>query len=74
MTPEERSALIRKYIPKREDLSPEVRANTEEALRYTEEKIARGEVLESWSKDNFPIGLDKNLEPYPLTDPDETQR
>lgn len=30
-----------------------------------QQKIERGEVLESWSKDNFPIGLDKNFEPFP---------
>ncbi|MGW1679824.1 hypothetical protein [Saccharopolyspora sp. NPDC002376] len=30
-----------------------------------QEKIDKGEVLKSWSKDNFPIGLDKNLNPFP---------
>lgn len=38
-----------------------------------QQKIERGEVLESWSKDNFPIGLDKNFEPFPLTGPDQEQ-
>ncbi|GAB3286762.1 hypothetical protein [Parasphingorhabdus pacifica] len=73
MTPEERKALIRQYVPKREDLSPEDRARTEDSRRYTDEKIARGEVLQSWSKDNTPIGLNSNFEPFPLTGPEQEQ-
>ncbi|MEV5541079.1 hypothetical protein AB0L13_29965 [Saccharopolyspora shandongensis] len=65
MTPEEREALFRQYLPKQEDVDPEIRKETEEANRHIAEKVARGEVLKSWSKENFPIGLDSNLEPFP---------
>lgn len=34
-----------------------------------QEKIARGEVLQSWSRDDFPIGLDSNFEPFPSPTP-----
>ncbi|SDY35403.1 hypothetical protein SAMN05216215_102518 [Saccharopolyspora shandongensis] len=77
MTPEEREereALLRKHLPKPEDIDPEIRKETDEAIRYMNEKIARGEVLKSWSKENFPIGLDSNMEPFPLTGPDQDQR
>ncbi|MGI8308837.1 hypothetical protein [Saccharopolyspora hattusasensis] len=73
MTPEEREALLRQYLPKPEDVDPETRKKTDEAIRYMNEKIARGEVLKSWSKENFPIGLDSNFEPFPLTGPDRDQ-
>jgi hypothetical protein len=74
MTPEEwREEMHRRYLPKREDVDPEIRRETEEAHRYMAEKIARGEVLKSWSKENFPIGLDSNFEPFPLTGPDQAQ-
>ncbi|RKT84829.1 hypothetical protein SAMN05421805_10119 [Saccharopolyspora antimicrobica] len=75
MTPEEIAAdmaeICRRKLPKREDVDPEIRKETEEAIRYMNEKIARGEVLKSWSKENFPIGLDKNMEPFPLTSSDQ---
>ncbi|QGK69682.1 hypothetical protein GIY23_09260 [Allosaccharopolyspora coralli] len=67
MTPEERQALIDQYMTKPEDVSPEVWARGEESQRRMREKRERGEVLTSWSKDNTPIGLNDNFEPFPLT-------
>ncbi|QIZ34997.1 hypothetical protein [Saccharopolyspora sp. ASAGF58] len=73
MTPDEFAALMDQYTTKREDVSPEVWESMQEAQRYTQEKIDKGEVLKSWSKENFPIGLDSNFEPFPLTGPDRDQ-
>ncbi|MEV0705794.1 hypothetical protein AB0I53_48910 [Saccharopolyspora sp. NPDC050389] len=73
MTSEERKELFRQYLPKPEDVDPEVRKRTDEAIRRIEEKKARGEVLKSWSKDDTPIGLDSNFEPFPVTGPDQDE-
>jgi hypothetical protein len=74
MTPDEFAALMAQYTTKKEDVSPEAWESMQEAQRYTQEKIDKGEVLKSWSKEDFPIGLDSNMEPFPLTAPDQDQR
>lgn len=73
MAPDEFAALMDQYTTKKEDVSPEVWESMQEAQRYTQEKIDKGEVLESWRKENFPIGLDSNMDPFPLTRPDQDQ-
>lgn len=65
--------LVRRYSQSDEELSPEERAAREASRQYMQGKIARGEVLKSWSKENFPIGLDSNYEPFPLTGQDQEQ-
>lgn len=74
MTPEERQALIDQYMPSREEVGDEVRDRTEAAERRMQEKRERGEVLTSWSKDNTPIGLNDNFEPFPLTEREHEQQ
>lgn len=63
----QREEILRKYMDDPADLSPEVRASMEAARQYVQDKIARGEVLDSWREgDDFAIGLNKHFEPYPV--------
>lgn len=71
MTPDEFAALMDQYATKKEEVSPETWEGMQEAQRSMQEKVDKGEVLDSWSKENFPLGLNDNLEPFPLTQDQE---
>ncbi|MGI8308622.1 hypothetical protein [Saccharopolyspora hattusasensis] len=58
--------LVRKYRTDPDTLSPEVREKTDAALEWLRERRRRGdEVIMGKPGDNFPIGLDDNLDPFP---------
>lgn len=58
--------LARRFSRKDDELTPEELAKRKKVRQRMEDKRARGEVLSSWSKDNFPVGLDDNFEPFPV--------
>lgn len=58
--------LARRFSRTDDELTPEELAKRKEVRQHIEDKRARGEVLTSWSKDKFPIGLDDNFEPFPV--------
>lgn len=63
--------LVRRYSQKPEDMTPEQQAEWDAVIQRMQDKRDRGEVLQSWSKENFPIGLDSNFEPFPLSEDTE---
>ncbi len=66
--------LARKYNTDPATLDPDVRAEIEQADAELAAKRARGDIAppSTMAKQNFPIGLDDNLNPFPII-PDRTE-
>lgn len=61
--------LVRKYSTPDEELTPEQLAKRQKFRQWRKDKEARGEVQskEAFDRMNFPIGMDDNYQPFPVT-------